>query len=213
MVHVPHEAAATLVLHYTALQRTVLLTMARQALVNKLLLAQPLQQAVEQAAQAAVSAAPTEQQRDLLELRACFVTLWRRDSGELRGCRGECSAHQPLAWATGYMALAAAEDDPRFAAVTAAELPDLRIELSVLSPLYRIDPSAVVIGKHGLMIAGGTHGARRRGLLLPQVAVEHQMTREQFLEAVCWKAGLSLDAWQAADVTLWAFETESWAER
>jgi AmmeMemoRadiSam system protein A len=139
---------------------------------------------------------------------ACFVTLWRRSDGELRGCRGECRAHQPLVLAAGHMALTAAVDDPRFAPVTGAELPDVRIEISVLTPLFAIAPEAVEVGRHGLMIVAGS----RRGLLLPQVAVEHNLGREQFLEAACWKAGLSAEAWRNANAEIWAFETATWEE-
>jgi AmmeMemoRadiSam system protein A len=212
MMQVSAETAAPQAPHYSDRQRALVLALVRQALVNRLLLAQSTAQAVTGAAQTTLEGVELAQQPALLARAACFVTLWRRDTGELRGCRGECSAHQELRYAAAYMALAAAQDDPRFAAVTAAELPALRIEISVLTPLHGMDPSDVEIGRHGLMITGGTHAARRRGLLLPQVAVEHNMTREQFLEAVCWKAGLPLDAWQSADVTLWAFETESWME-
>ncbi len=156
----------------------------------------------------AATAIPTGEREQLLAQGACFVTLWRRASGELRGCRGECTPRQPLVAAVGSMALATALDDPRFAAVTADELAELRIEISVLTPLHPIEPQQVEIGRHGLMIVEG----RRRGLLLPQVAVEHQMNREQFLEALCWKAGLSTDAWRSASAGLWAFETASWIE-
>jgi AmmeMemoRadiSam system protein A len=212
MMQVSPETAIPQAPHHSDRQRMLLLAIGRQALVNRLVLAQSLAQAVTAAAQAALATAEAAQQMALLAQAACFVTLWRRDTGELRGCRGECSPHQELAYAAGYMALAAAQDDPRFTAVTAAELPALRIELSVLTPLHAVDPSCVEVGRHGLMIAGGKHAVQRRGLLLPQVAVEHHMTREQFLEAVCWKAGLALDAWLSDDVTLWAFETESWME-
>jgi uncharacterized protein len=193
-------------------QRYALLIIARQSLVNSLTRQQPQLQAVEDAVRTGLaqdSAAMGAEERDqLLAPGACFVTLWRRDNGELRGCRGECSAHQPLASAVGLMALATALDDPRFAAVTASELADLRIEISVLTPLRPIAPGQVEIGRHGLMIVEG----RRRGLLLPQVAVEHHMDREQFLEAVCWKAGLPASAWQSGSTSLWAFETASWIE-
>jgi uncharacterized protein len=193
-------------------QRSALLAVARRSLVNSLIRQQPQQPAVEDAVQmglAQEAAGMSAEERDqLLAQGACFVTLWRRDTGELRGCRGECSAHQPLAAAVGFMALATALDDPRFAAVTARELADLRIEISVLTPLHTIAPEQVEIGRHGLMIVEG----RRRGLLLPQVAVEHHMDRAQFLEAVCWKAGLSANAWQSASTSLWAFETASWSE-
>lgn len=191
-------------------QRAILLAVARRSLVNSLVRHLLPQGAVDDAVrQELAQGSPAPGERDqLLAQGACFVTLWRRDTGELRGCRGECSAHQPLATAVGFMALATALDDPRFAAVTAGELGELLIEISVLTPLYPIEPQQVEIGRHGLMIIDG----RRRGLLLPQVAVEHQMNREQFLAAVCWKASLPADAWQSTSANLWAFETASWSE-
>jgi AmmeMemoRadiSam system protein A len=193
-------------------QCATLLTVARQTLVNSLVRHQLPQPAVEDAIRTGLGPGSTgmgaEERDQLLAQGACFVTLWRRDTGELRGCRGECGAHQALASAVGYMVLAAALDDPRFAAVTARGLADLRIEISVLTPLRPIVPDQVEIGRHGLMIVEG----HRRGLLLPQVAVEHQLDREQFLEAVCWKAGLTADAWQSDSAGLWAFETASWSE-
>ncbi|MBK8046861.1 MAG: AmmeMemoRadiSam system protein A [Anaerolineales bacterium] len=144
----------------------------------------------------------------LQEPRAVFVTLWRRDSGELRGCRGEIVAHDPLAQAVVEMAIAAATDDPRFLPVTVDEIPLLSIEISVLTPLYPIAASDVVIGKHGVLVSRGA----RRGLLLPQVATEHGMDREEFLDAVCQKAGLPAHAWRAPDTRLSAFETTVFEE-
>lgn len=144
----------------------------------------------------------------LQEPRAVFVTLWRRDSGELRGCRGEIMAHYPLAQAVVEMAIAAAVDDPRFLPVTEAEIPLLAIEISVLTPLHPITASEVVIGRHGVLVSRGA----RRGLLLPQVATEHEMDREEFLDAVCQKAGLPAHAWRAPDTRLLAFETTVFEE-
>ena len=193
-------------------QRTILLVVARRSLVNSLVRHLLPEQAVDDAVRKEVmqdsAATSIEERNQLLAQGACFVTLWRRSTGELRGCRGECSAHQPLAAAVGFMAIATALDDPRFAKVTEGELAELRIEISVLTPLYLIEPQQLEVGRHGLLIVEG----RRRGLLLPQVAVEHQMNRAQFLEAVCWKAGLPADAWRSASASLWAFETASWNE-
>lgn len=140
--------------------------------------------------------------------RAVFVTLWRRDTGELRGCRGESTPSRPLVEAVADMTCAAAFDDPRFAPVTDGELPRLQLEISVLSPLHPIPPGDVEPGRHGLLIVAG----RSRGLLLPQVALEHGMSRTEFLAALCWKAGLPEDAWQRPGVELLAFETECWQE-
>lgn len=208
MVQASQRALPTQVQQFSARQRAILLAVARQSLVNSFALRQRAQQAVEQAIRAGLASVPNEERDALLAQGACFVTLWRRDNGELRGCRGECNAHQSLVMAAGFMALAAAFDDPRFVSVRAAELPELRIEISVLTPLRPIEPGQVEIGRHGLMIVEGG----RRGLLLPQVAVEHHMRRDQFLNAVCWKAGLPCDAWRSAAARLWAFETESWTE-
>jgi AmmeMemoRadiSam system protein A len=201
--------------HYSNRQRALLLQIARNALANALLRQEPAAAAVTHAAAAAEvatanpSADLTPSARQALWApRACFVTLWRRADRELRGCRGECRAHQPLALAVGYMALAAGLDDPRFSPVTGAELSALQIEISVLTPLQTIAPADVEVGRHGLLIAAD----QARGLLLPQVAVEHHMQREQFLDAVCSKAGLATDAWRKPAVSLWAFETETWEE-
>lgn len=191
---------------FTSPQRGLLLGIARAALTNRLVFGQPAGEAVQQAMAAAYVAgqpAPV-----LVEAGACFVTLWQGEHGNLRGCRGEVNAHQPLIRSVAQMALAAALDDPRFTPVTAAEMADLLIEISVLTPLERIEPHAVEIGKHGLLIARGAH----RGLLLPEVAVEHHMDREAFLDAVCWKAGLPESAWRDPATALWAFETEAWEE-
>jgi AmmeMemoRadiSam system protein A len=185
-----------------------LLLEARGVLASHLQQRETWQGAIDHAVQNAFAAANSTEQGELFEARATFVTLWRRDNGELRGCRGECAAHQPLIAAVANMALAAATDDPRFVSVTAAELPLLRVEVSVLTPLAEVEPQQVRVGIDGIMVVHG----QARGLLLPQVAVEHAMTREQFLEAVCWKAGLSQDAWRAPGTHLWAFQTQCWEE-
>jgi len=144
----------------------------------------------------------------LLAHGACFVTLWSRTGGELRGCRGEVTAHQPLIAAVTQIAIAAATDDPRFVPVTPAELLCLRFEISVLSPMQPIRPQDVELGRHGLFVVRGG----QRGLLLPQVPVEHGMDRAEFLRAVCWKAGLPADAWQQAGTRLFSFTTDTWDE-
>jgi AmmeMemoRadiSam system protein A len=144
----------------------------------------------------------------LNQMRAVFVTLWRRDTGELRGCRGESIARRPLVDAVSAMAIAAAADDPRFFPVTPEELPKLRIEINALTPLTPVRPSEVEVGRHGLLIVRG--GAA--GLLLPEVPVRFRWNRQQFLEGVCQKAGLQRDAWRRDDVELYGFESDEWGE-
>jgi AmmeMemoRadiSam system protein A len=139
---------------------------------------------------------------------AVFVTLRRRDTHDLRGCRGEVVARRPLAEAVQRMAVASAIDDPRFPPVTADEVPRLHIEISALTPLKPIRPEEVVVGTHGLMITLGG----RAGLLLPQVPVEQGWDREMFLRWTCRKAGLPDGAWQAPGADLKGFECIVWGE-
>jgi AmmeMemoRadiSam system protein B/AmmeMemoRadiSam system protein A len=123
--------------------------------------------------------------------RGAFVTLTKKR--ELRGCIGFIEPVAPLAQAVIRCAIYAASEDPRFGPVAPAELGDLDYEISVLTPLRKImDPSAVQVGRHGLVIAQGG----RRGLLLPQVATENGWDREEFLRQTCLKAGLVPDAWK-----------------
>lgn len=130
-----------------------------------------------------------------------FVTLRRGD--QLRGCIGHLEADRPLAEVVARAAVAAAFEDPRFPPVTAAELEDLAVEISVLGPMQPVrDPSTIEVGRHGLVVQSG----RRRGLLLPQVAPEWGWDRETFLEQLCLKAGLPRGAWRAAE--LFTFEAE-----
>lgn len=144
----------------------------------------------------------------LRETRPAFVTLRGRNSGELRGCRGQCVAQRPLIEAVADAAIAAATDDPRFPAVTLDELPALRIEISALTEMSRIRPEEVVVGRHGLMIVSKP----KSGLLLPQVAVTYGWDRYDFLRGLCRKAGLSDSAWESDDVQLYAFECEVWGD-
>lgn len=131
----------------------------------------------------------------LLAPGAAFVTLKR--GGELRGCIGQLIALGPLHLAVAECAVAAATRDPRFDPVTEEELNEIKIDVSVLSPLEILDDlNLIEIGKHGLYIEKGGH----HGVLLPQVAVEHRLDRDQFLNLTCRKAGLPSDAWKQGAV-------------
>jgi AmmeMemoRadiSam system protein A len=136
---------------------------------------------------------------------AAFVTLTK--AGLLRGCIGYTEAISPLCKVIQECAIAAATEDPRFPPVSGKELTDLRIEISVLTPLFPIRPEDVEVGRHGLMVAQG----ERRGLLLPQVPVEYGWDREAFLEHTCVKAGLPPSAWRHG-ATLRAFTAEVFGE-
>jgi AmmeMemoRadiSam system protein A len=126
----------------------------------------------------------------------------------LRGCIGVVDAFEPLGESIARCAANAALHDPRFSPVRADELPELEIELSLLSPLEPILPEKIEIGKHGLLISQGS----KRGLLLPQVAVEHKFGRDQFLEETCRKAGLNANAWQEPETQILGFACEVFSE-
>ena len=136
---------------------------------------------------------------------AAFVTF--RIGGSLRGCIGYTEPHSPLYRTVQECAAAAATEDPRFPRVTPEEVEALRIEISVLTPLMPVRPENVTVGVHGIMIRKG----KKRGLLLPQVALEQGWDREEFLSQVCAKAGLPLNAWKE-DAELYSFTAEVFGE-
>lgn len=127
----------------------------------------------------------------LCEPRGVFTTLYLKNV--LRGCVGYPLPTVPLYCAVPETARAAAFEDPRFPPVTISEAQNLTVSLSVLSPLQAVPADAVEVGRHGLFISQGAC----RGLLLPQVAVDHGWDRLTFLEQTCRKAGLPLDAWRS----------------
>jgi AmmeMemoRadiSam system protein A len=144
----------------------------------------------------------------LAENRGAFVTLHRRD-GELRGCVGMMQSDRPLLDTVARMAVASATEDGRFEPVTEAELGGLKIEISALGPLAPIRPEQVEVGRHGLLISS----AGRRGVLLPQVPVEHGWDREAFLAHTCRKAGLPADTWRKPGVELLGFTATVFGEK
>jgi len=114
----------------------------------------------------------------------------------------------PLYQTVAETARAAAFEDTRFAPVTLLEGRELEVSLSILSLLRTIRPEDVEVGVHGLVITQGG----RRGLLLPQVPIEHQWDRVTFLEQTCRKATLPIDAWQKG-ATIEAFTAEVFGDR
>ena len=142
----------------------------------------------------------------LSEPRGVFTSLYLH--GELRGCVGYVLPVSPVYRAVAETARAAAFDDTRFTPVRSEEAPVLQIDLSILSPPKAISAEAVEVGRHGLVIS--MHG--NRGLLLPQVPVEHGWDRTTFLEQTCRKAGLPLDAWQKG-ATIEVFAAEVFGDK
>jgi AmmeMemoRadiSam system protein A len=173
-----------------ARDRDTLLRVAREAIVARL-----------SGAEVVFAAEPSLERH-----AAAFVTLHLR--GELRGCIGHVEPNEALLHVVARCAAAAATSDPRFPAVSASEVPELEIEISILGPLEAVTSSdQIEIGRHGLMI----ERASERGLLLPQVASERNWTAATFLAETCHKAGLPRDAWKAG-ASVWRFEAEIFGE-
>jgi AmmeMemoRadiSam system protein A len=144
--------------------------------------------------------------KSLLQPAGAFVTL--HVNGELRGCMGRMDADTPLYLAVEQLSVAAATRDPRFDPLRIEELRDVRIEISILSPLKPGSAETLEIGRHGLVVTKGP----RRGLLLPQVAVQHGWDRDKFLDETCAKAGLPPGGWKDADTKIELFTAEVFAE-
>jgi len=161
---------------------------------------------------AAVYDRPPEQLEQVLAdlaetpLLGVFVSLKR--SGQLRSCCGFMGESVPLFEAIDRAAVRAAKEDPRFPPISPSEIEHLEMEVWLLWGMQPVAArgedrvGAVVIGRHGLQISRG----RSRGLLLPGVAVENNFDARTFLDQVCRKAGLPLDAWKSDDTTLMTFE-------
>jgi AmmeMemoRadiSam system protein A len=143
----------------------------------------------------------------LLRPQGAFVSL--HSGRRLRGCVGIVLPERPLAETVIGCAAAAATEDPRFDALGIADLEGVTIEISALDPPFRVtDPSQLTLGTHGLMVTLG----RRRGLLLPQVALDQGWDLRTFLEETCLKAGLPPEAWTRGAVVE-AFSAQVFSER
>jgi len=173
-------------------ERTQLVTLARAAVVGAI--AEGVLPRVE------------DPQGVLAEERGCFVTL--KNHGHLRGCIGTFRPADPLAITLVHMAHAAATDDPRFSSnpITPAELEELTVEVSVLSPLTETDdPLSLRIGIDGIYIVQGS----RSGCFLPEVATDLSWDAEEFLSQCCaGKGGMAPDAWRDPSTTVFLFTSE-----
>lgn len=143
----------------------------------------------------------------LKEKHGAFVTL--TENHQLRGCIGYLTGREPLFETVCAAAIHAAVNDPRFSALKKSELDLIHIEISVLSEFVPIKSyEEIIIGKHGLYLDEGGGG-----LLLPQVATEHKMNREQFLSALCNKAGFYSEYWKERLLRIKFFTAEIFSEK
>lgn len=141
------------------------------------------------------------------EKRGLFVTLHK--NGALRGCIGYIEGFKPLSDALFEMAESAAFRDPRFSPLTAGELPDVDIEISVLSPLKKIAGYRDIrIGRHGIVLKMGLHQA----VFLPQVAPEQNWDLPTTLQHLCLKAGLPADAYKRNECEFYVFTADIFSE-
>lgn len=144
----------------------------------------------------------------LKENHGAFVTLTKK--GNLRGCIGHIVSQKPLLETVKEVAAHAARKDPRFNPVTKDEVDKLEIEISVLSKPFPIESYVdIEVGKHGLILEEGAF----RGVLLPQVPAEHNMDKEQFLSALCNKAGLPANYWREKQLNILMFTADVFSEK
>jgi len=144
----------------------------------------------------------------LFQKAGVFVTL--RKNGNLRGCIGELKP-KPLYVQLKEVVLKSAFFDPRFSPLTKEELPEIKIEISILSSPKKItDWKKIKLGQHGVVI----EGYEKKGVFLPQVAQETGWSLEEFLSHLCVeKTGLSPDCYRDPNVSLFVFEVISFAEK
>jgi AmmeMemoRadiSam system protein A len=177
----------------TAKEKTTLLAIARKA--------------IESFVRTGTIAVEPREEKALNVRSGCFVTI--KQNGQLRGCIGNFQSEHPLFKEVAEMAVASASKDPRFYPMKEEDLDDFSLEISVLSPLSKVDDfEAIQVGRHGIYLEKGYY----RGVLLPQVATEHGWDRETFLKQTCLKAGLATDAWQAEDAEIYTFSAQIFGE-
>jgi len=176
---------------------SALLELARAAIRTELLDDGSLKQALDR----------TELTEALHQPRGVFVTLRERSDRALRGCIGRVEATAALYRAVIDVAPQAAMGDPRFAPLGAAELEQVELSLSALSPFRALaTPDDLRIGEHGVELQLEAH----RAVFLPQVAVEQRWDRRQLLEQLARKAGLRPEDWKRARLAV--FTTECFTE-
>lgn len=145
-----------------------------------------------------------EDNPNLNQHQGVFVTLEKDNN--LRGCIGIFESNEPLYQNVIEMAIAAATQDPRFSPISKDELNKLEYEISVLSPLRKINSwKEIEIGKHGVEIKQGS----RSGVFLPQVATENNWDLDTFMSVLCsQKAGLPSDCWKNPETEIYVFTAQ-----
>ncbi len=139
--------------------------------------------------------------------QGAFVTI--KINHNLRGCIGTFTSDKPLYRTIIDMAVSSSTQDPRFNPLSADELKNISLEISVLSELKLIkNVDEIKVGTHGIYIIRGYY----RGVLLPQVATEYKWDRDTFLQQTCFKAGLPADAWKDPNTEIYIFSAQVFGE-
>lgn len=148
---------------------------------------------------------PPADEGRLTQKRGCFVCI--KIHGALRGCIGNFHSDKPLYRLIQEMSASAACRDPRFYPMKVEDLEDFSLEISVLTPLKKIESvEEIEVGTHGIYIEKNFF----RGVLLPQVATEQGWDRDTFLAQTCLKAGLQRDDWkEGADISIFSAQVFS----
>ena len=140
--------------------------------------------------------------------KGAFVTLTKEKN--LRGCIGYIISDKPLFETLQDAARQAAIGDPRFPKLTKKEFEEIELEISILSePFPMKSYDEIVVGKHGLILTE----SGRRGLLLPQVPIEHNMGRDEYLSALCQKAGFHRNLWREKLLNIEMFTADVFSEK
>lgn len=146
------------------------------------------------------------QDPEFLQKLGCFVTL--RKNGELRGCVGTFENSRPLIQNIVRMSVASAFQDMRFSPVTKSELPEIKIEISILGHLEKIDSiDQIEIGKHGVYVKAGS----KSGTFLPDVATEQGWNRDEFVMN-CAREKAHMTTAECAQAEIFRYEVQKISE-
>ncbi len=138
---------------------------------------------------------------ELNEKRGVFITL--KKNGRLRSCVGTLISDYPLYEFLPYVSRAVLSKDKRFEPIKKRELKSLLIEVSIIYDYGRLfSIKRFKIGENGLFIVKG----EKRGVLLPQVAIEYRLNKKQFLIKLCEKASLKHNCYKDDDVKIYKFK-------
>ena len=139
--------------------------------------------------------------------KGAFVTLTKRHN--LRGCIGYIISDMPLHKTIEDAARQSAIGDPRFPQLTQEEFTQIEIEISILSEPFPMESyDDIIVGTHGLILTE----QGQRGLLLPQVPIEHNMDKKEYLSALCEKSGFHSSFWKERTLNIEMFTANVFSE-